>query len=273
MSALALIWIIFAVVQDLRTREIANWLNFSLILFALAFRFLYSLFSENFSFLYQGLIGLGIFFVLGNLLYYGRMFAGGDSKLMIALGAVLPFYYDFFNNLNIFITFLVVFLFSGAVYGLVYSIVLSLTNTKAFGKEFFRQFAKKKKLFYLIMIFGLAFMSLGFWQSSILFLGVFIFASPSVYVFSKAVEEACLIKNKKTNMLTEGDWLYKDVKVGKKWIRKNWEGLTKEDIKKIRKKYKQVQVKEGIPFSPVFIISLILMIIFYFFRIDIINFF
>jgi len=50
------------------------------------------LFSEaGFGFFYQGLIGLGIFFVLGNALYYGRMFAGGDAKLMIALGAVLPF--------------------------------------------------------------------------------------------------------------------------------------------------------------------------------------
>ena len=36
---LGLVWIIFAVVQDLRKREIANWLNFSLVIFALVFRF------------------------------------------------------------------------------------------------------------------------------------------------------------------------------------------------------------------------------------------
>lgn len=36
---LCLIWIAFAVIQDLRKREIANWLNFSLIIFAIAFRF------------------------------------------------------------------------------------------------------------------------------------------------------------------------------------------------------------------------------------------
>ena len=62
---LGAIWILFSVVEDLRKREVANWLNFSLIVFALGFRFFYSLFSDvGFNFFYQGLIGLGIFFVL-----------------------------------------------------------------------------------------------------------------------------------------------------------------------------------------------------------------
>ena len=82
---LAFVWIVFASVQDLKSREVANWLNFSLIIFALGFRFFYSLFNNNFNFLYQGLIGLGIFFVLGNLFYYGRMFAGGDAKFSSCL--------------------------------------------------------------------------------------------------------------------------------------------------------------------------------------------
>ena len=35
---LAFIWIIVAIVQDFRKREIANWLNFSLIAIVLAYR-------------------------------------------------------------------------------------------------------------------------------------------------------------------------------------------------------------------------------------------
>src|SRR3989304_496776 len=101
---LMLIWLVFAVIQDLRTREIANWLNFSLIVFALGFRFFYELFSDiNFVFFYQGLLGLGIFFVLGTLLYYGRIFAGGDAKLMMSLGRILPFFKSFFFILIIFL--------------------------------------------------------------------------------------------------------------------------------------------------------------------------
>src|SRR6056297_2108238 len=88
---LGLIWISFAVIQDIREREISNWLNFSLIIFALGFRFFYSLFElQDMSFFYQGGIGFGTFLVLGNLFYYSRMFAGGDAKLFMALGAVLP---------------------------------------------------------------------------------------------------------------------------------------------------------------------------------------
>ena len=114
---LALIWIIFATVQDLKIREIANWLNFSLIIFALGFRFFYSLFAlDSFVFFYQGLIGLLIFFFIGNMLYYGRMFAGGDAKLMIALGAILPFSGNFLDNLKLFTLFLLIFLFIAAFY-------------------------------------------------------------------------------------------------------------------------------------------------------------
>jgi len=70
---LALVFIIFAVVQDLKSREIANWLNWSLVIFALGFRFFWSLFQGEWSFFYQGLIGFGIFFVFGNLFYYTHL--------------------------------------------------------------------------------------------------------------------------------------------------------------------------------------------------------
>ena len=117
---LALIWIVFATVQDLKSREVANWLNFSLIIFAMGFRFFYGLFGSNgFGLFYQGIIGLMIFFILGNFLYYSRMFAGGDAKLMIALGAILPLSENFMTNINYFIGFFILFLVAGTVYGLI----------------------------------------------------------------------------------------------------------------------------------------------------------
>jgi Flp pilus assembly protein protease CpaA len=52
---LALVYIVFAVVQDAKTKEIANWITFSLIIFALGFRFFYSLFQgDGFVFFYNG---------------------------------------------------------------------------------------------------------------------------------------------------------------------------------------------------------------------------
>ena len=261
---LALVWIVFAVAQDLRSREVANWLNFSLIIFALGFRFFYCLFSQNnFAFFYQGLIGLGIFFILGNLLYYGRMFAGGDAKLMIALGAILPLSESFLINTKIFILFFLIFLFSGTFYGLSWSLFLSLRNFKNFKKEFSERLIKNKKLIYFIMFFGAGLIALGFIENFLFFLGVLVFILPCFYVYAKSVDESCMIKKVKTNRLREGDWLYKGIKVGRKLIKPSWDGLSKQDIRLIKKKYKEIKIRQGVPFTPVFLISFLILIYFW----------
>lgn len=267
---LALIWIIFAVVQDLKKREIANWLNFSLIIFALGFRFFYSLFNgtedgTGFNFFFQGLIGLGIFFVLGNFLYYCRMFAGGDAKLLFALGAILPFSDIFKTNFKIFIFFLILFLFAGAVYGLFVSGTLILKNFKKFKKEFTRQFKKNKNLFILSLFLALFFIILGFSKSYMIYFGILIFIIPYFYLSAKSIDEICMIKKISPKELTEGDWLYKDVKIGNRFVKKSWDGLTKKEIKLLGKK-RYVLVRQGIPFSPAFLIAFLALIYFWFFR-------
>jgi len=262
--ALALIWIFFASVQDLKEREVANWLNFSLIIFALGFRFFYSLFSiEGFWFFYQGLIGLGIFFIIGNLFYYTRLFAGGDAKLMIALGTILPISRNFLDNFNIFILFLAIFLFVGAVYGFLWSLVLTFKNFKNFKKEFGKKLLKLRKIVYLVFILGLILMALGlFIEIFIFFLGILVFVSPYFYIYAKAVDEACMVKKINSKELREGDWLYKEVKLaGKKSIKATWEGVSNKEIVLIRKKHKSVLIRQGIPFVPVFLISFLILII------------
>lgn len=271
---LAVVWIIFAVVQDLKKREVANWLNFSLIIFALGFRFFYCLFSSEangFSFFYQGLIGLGVFFVIGNLLYYGRMFAGGDAKLMIALGTILPFSESFFTNMKIFILFFITFLFAGAFYSLTISVILSLKNLRKFKKEFNKQLRIKKKLVYLFLSFGIILMIFGFIENLLFYFGILVFILPYLYIYAKAIDESCMAKKIKTNQLTEGDWLYKDLKIGKKIIKANWDGLSKKDIREIKKNYNKVKIKQGIPFTPVFLISFVILILIYFLKFDLWN--
>lgn len=262
---LGLIWLVFASIQDLKKREVANWLNFSLIIFALGFRFFYSLFNQNFNFLYQGLIGLGIFFVIGNLLYYGRLFAGGDAKLMISLGAILPFSESLFVNVKFFVLFLTLFLFIGGFYGIVSSFFISAKNFEKFRKEFIKQFEINKTKIYIIMAFGLILMLFGFKQNVFLFSGAFVFLLPYLYVYAKSVDESCMIQQIKVQKLREGDWLYKDVKIGKKIIKADWTGLSKKDLSLIRSKSKAIWIREGIPFVPVFLISFIISLLFYFF--------
>ena len=255
---LALIWIIFATVQDLKKREVANWLNFSLIIFALGFRFFYSLFSEiGFDFFYQGLIGFGIFFILGNLLYYGKMFAGGDAKLMIALGAVIPFSAIFNENLKMFLLFFVLFLLIGAAYSILASIYLSFRNFKRFKREFSKQFKKNKKLSILILFAALVLVVLSFLDNLFLLLGIIAFILPYLYIYVKSVDESCMVKKVQASKLTEGDWLYKDLKIGKKIIKAKWDGLSKSEIILIQRKFNSVIIRKGIPFTPVFLISFV----------------
>lgn len=256
---LALVFIIFAVVQDLKSREIANWLNWSLIIFALGFRFFWGLFEGDFNFLYQGLIGFGIFFVLGNLFYYSKMFAGGDARLMMALGAILPFSLDFFSNLKIFVLFIFCFLFVGAIYGLIATVLLSFKRWKEFRKEFKIQFRKNIWLICGVLILAILVLFLGRIDGVFKWLGVILFVLPYLYVYAKAVDEICMVRNVAVSKLTEGDWLYKDVKVKGKVIKANWDGLEKKDIELLKKGKKKVWVRYGIQFAPVFLISFLIL--------------
>lgn len=259
---LGFIWISFATIEDLKKREIANWINFSLIIFALGFRFFYSLFSlEDFNFFYQGLIGFGIFFILGNLLYYSRVFAGGDAKLMMGLGPILPLSWNFLGNLNLFLNFFFLFLIMGALYGLLVSFYLSISNSKEFKKEFKKRVKENRNLIVLSMFIGTVFLLLGFLNFFLIYFGILLFVFPYLYIFAKSIDESCMVVLVNPKFLTEGDWLYKNIKLGKKLIKANWEGLDKEEILLLRKSKKKVLIRKGIPFTPVFLLSFLILII------------
>lgn len=269
--ALALIYIIFAIVQDIKTREIADWLNFSMIIFALGFRFFYSLFSGEFSFFYQGIIGLGIFFILSEVFYHSHIFAGGDAKLMRALGPILFIYPDTLQNINKSLIFLLIFLFVSLFYMLGTSTFLGIKYLKEFKKEFSKQVKVHKKKIMFSSLVGLILLSLGFFNFIFAILSLFVFFLPYTYLLAKSIDEACMIKIVKSEKLTEGDWLYSDLKLGKKVLKAKWDGLTRKEISEIKRYYSQVKIRQGIAFSPTFLISFILWAVFILFNLDLWN--
>jgi len=192
------------------------------------------------------------------------MFAGGDAKLMIALGTVLPFSESFFENLEFFSLFLILFLFVGGIYGLIWGAFLTVNNFNIFKKEFVNQFNRNQKMIYAIMIFALFVMVLGFFEKLVFYLGLLIFIMPYLYVYARTIDDSCLIKTLNVKKLEEGDWLYKELKVGKKIIKANWSGLNKKHIKEIQKNFKKIKIREGIPFVPTFLISFLTVVYFYF---------
>ena len=122
------------------------------------------------------------------------------------------------------------------------------------------------------MVFALFFMVLGFFEGLVFYLGLLIFIMPYLYIYAKAIDDTCLIKTLNVKELEEGDWLHKDLKIGKKVIKMNWEGLNKKEIKEIQKKYKKIKIRQGIPFVPTFLISFLVFVYFYFQGITLLNF-
>jgi hypothetical protein len=259
---IGLVWILVSVVMDFRKREVANFWNFSLIAIALVYRAFLSIELGNFWFLLWGLIGLGVGFVFANLFYYMRMFAGGDAKLLMALGPVLFLSLDWKINLFILVAFLIFFLFAGGLYGLVASVVLSLMNFKNFKKQFGIYFKKYRMIIIHAILLGIVLLILGiiFNFLSMIFLGVLFIISPFLFVYASAVQEASLVRKINVKDLTIGDWLAEDVRFNKKIIKKNWQGLSEQEVLFIQKNFKEkVLVKYGIPFTPSFLIAYVVL--------------
>jgi len=257
---IGLIWIIGAVLQDLRRREVDNIWNFSLIPIALAYRLSVSIFNGNYWFILNGLIGLGIFFILHNLFYYSRLFAGGDAKLVFALGVILPLSYDWILNIKIFGVFILLFLLGGSVYSLIWALCLMIKNLKNFKKEFLKQWKIYQKMFLFALVFVVLWVVFAFIinQTIFILIGLIVLLFPVLFVFSKSIEESCMVKRINPDKVTEGDWLYEDVLVGGKKIKSSWEGVSAKELEIIKKKCKKkILIKYGIPFTPSFLFGFV----------------
>jgi len=257
---LGLVWIIGAVLQDLRRREVDNLWNFSLIPIALAYRLSVCFFNGNYWFILNGLIGLGVFFILHNLFYYSRVFAGGDAKLLMGLGVILPLSYDWIINLKIFGLFILLFLLGGSIYALIWAFCLMIKNWNNFKKEFLKQWEIYQKMFLFALIFVVLWVIFAFIISQIVFIliGLIVLLFPVLFVFAKSIEESCMIKKTNPDKVTEGDWLYEDVLVGGKRIKSSWEGVSAKELELIKKKCrKRILIKIGIPFTPSFLFGFV----------------
>jgi Flp pilus assembly protein protease CpaA len=244
-----LIGIIVASLQDLKRKEVDNWLNLFLLLVSFSFIFFRAIFERDGSIIFHAGFVLVMMFVVMNMFYYGRVFAGGDAKLLFAMAVffVGATFYVTMVNLGIFILFL---MFSGSVYGLVYSFVLYV-------KDFGKVNKKMRKMVdgrWWIVGGGVVVMFLGFFNWVFLLIGVFWVLILLLYVFAKGIESVSMIRTISGKNLREGDWLVEDVRVEGKVIKADWDGLSLNDIALLRGR-KRVRVKEGLPFVPAFLIA------------------
>lgn len=258
---IGLVWTLFASIQDLKTREVSNWLNFSLIGIGLSYRAFFSIVNKDFNFFFLGIAGFFVFFVFAYILYYARAFAGGDAKLLMGYGALMPFA-NFGEILPLSLLFLLLLFFIGSIYSLVYSGIIVSKNKKFFNKDFAKGIRKNKILLTVCGVLFLGFLIYGFISQVTLFISV-LFLLPFIWVYAKSLDK-CMIKLIPSSKLTEGDWILGNIKVARgKVVYKTVHGLSLKDIRLLRKYKRKILVKEGIPFVPVFMISLIIMVFVY----------
>lgn len=266
--------LIISTITDLKKREVPDWISFSLIITSLSLRLIYSLISKQWNFFIAGLIGFIVFFILANLLYYGKQWGGGDSKLLMGVGAAFATYPDFLLkyfspnlNFNILAIFLTNLFLAGGIYGTIWSFVLIIRNKEKFKQEFKNILRTKRMILTIITSFLITIILTSFLlisKTSLILMIIPLIIIPFfilLIVSIKAAEKSCMYKTISINKLTEGDW------VAESSIRKKYNiselGIENYQINKLKRdKIKRILIKEGIPFTISFSIALLITLIF-----------
>ena len=267
-----LLALIIACITDIRTREVPDWLNYSLTSFALGSALIMSLFHGYPHIFLNALLCLGVGLVIGLLMFYTGQWGGGDSKLIIGLSALIGVgASEFAGGLPLLLIFMINILFVGAVYGIVFSIAKAAANLKVFKKAFEERLRTKQMIIIRILFLVLGLASLGFflavksYEATVLFLFlVMVFLLVYLWNFISVVEKKTMIKKMRVNDLTEGDWVVRPVKKKNKIILEpSKTGVTKKQIQALKRhRIRSVAVKVGLPFVPSFLIAYVLTLMF-----------
>ena len=267
---LSFIALFIGTITDLRTREVPDWVNYGLVISGIGLNLLFSVIYSNHSFIINSLIGLAIFFGIAYIMFYAGQWGGGDSKMLMGLGAMIGIDVGF-KTQQFLLGFFINALFIGAVYGLLWSFFLVFKNRKKFWKEFNKILSEKKvanakklMLVTMILLFVILFF-IKIYYIKILILSLALLALTTFYlwIFVRAIEKSAMYKLVDPAKLTEGDWIVKEVYVNKKYICGPKDlGIEKKQIRQLMELYKRrkvgkILIKEGIPFVPSFFVAFI----------------
>ncbi|MDP3765632.1 MAG: A24 family peptidase [Nanoarchaeota archaeon] len=272
---LSFVALLIGSITDLKTREVPDWLNYGLVISGVSLNLLFSAIYSNPSFIINSIVGLLIFFGLAYIMFYAGQWGGGDSKILMGLGAMIGIDVSF-EAPHFLLGFFINALFIGAIYGLFWSFYLVFKNKEKFFKEFkkilqSKNVVKTKKimLFLLILLLIIFFLTQAYYlRILVLSLAFLILTTFYLWIFVKAIEKSCMYKLVEPSKLTEGDWIVNDIFVGKQYICGPKDlGIDKKQIKKLvefykKGKVKKILIKEGIPFVPSFLIAFIINLIF-----------
>ncbi len=271
------VWIIAAIllfitsIIDLKTREVPDWISYGSIFLGLFISAVESIMLKSPWYIINSVTGLVVFGVIAFGMYYLGQWGGGDSKILMSLGAMLgiPLKEVLKLKLPMITNFLALIVVIGAFYGLFYSIIIVLKNKDKFVKNFRETLDKYSLIRKILLLCGIILMIASIftpWLIRIALLAL-VFATISsfyIWIYAKSIEKGIMTKKIKPEKLTIGDWIADEVKIDGKVIARPSElGVSKEELEKIIKaskdnKLEYVIVKEGIPFLPSFFMAFII---------------
>ena len=270
MLGVGLLIVAYASYVDWWTTEVPDWLTYLGISIGLGSRAMYSFIESDWSFFMAGLIAFGILAAIGCLLYYTAQWGGGDTKLLMALGALLGIEPIMNGSL---VAFLLNLLIVGGAYGLVYTMVLGVRHRKKTSKHLKRLVSSREGIQIKALSYSTAllFLILAFFTHDFLKTGLIVGAmvlpmSFYVWLFTKSVEDAALVKKIDPDVLTEGDWVLDTIiHKGKEICSPKDPGVSLKQIAQLRALKQKgvirtITMKQGIPFIPAFLIAYVLML-------------
>ena len=268
MLDVALITITFIVLlvssyTDLRTREVPDMISYGLIFAGLGLRAIYS-FDLGWQVLVSGLLGFVVCLGVSLLFYYAGQWGGGDSKLLMGMGAVVGITYPFDVSSFLLLWYFMALLFLGAIYGVLWMGWLAFSNRKEFVVAFKKKVRQMRIVHYCALGLSVALLVWSFFYPLWVMFAVVPIGLFYLLIFVSSVEEKCFIKKISPTKLTEGDWLSEKVIVGEKVVVKK-KTLNINDINTLLRLYdkgtlKKVSIKEGIPFIPSFLFAYVFIV-------------
>ena len=148
--------ILVASYTDIRKREVADYLSYGLIGFGFAANLMAAIAFSDYSFIIESIAGFLAMLAIALLMYYTGQWGGGDSKLLMGMGALIGIPVSssvpFIQLQSFLISFWLNLLIAGVVYALAWSMYVAIRNRKKFINEMKHELDRKAKLRRLALI-------------------------------------------------------------------------------------------------------------------------
>jgi len=262
--SVTLITLFIASYTDLKTREVPDWLNYAFLFTAFGIRIIFA-FQNGLNIFLSGFFGFLAGFLLACLFYYAGQWGGGDSKLLMGMGASIGILFPFSYSSLTLGWFFLLLLITGAVYGLGWMIIIAIRSRARFLVAFKQYFSEHQLLHHFLICLSLLIATASIAYPFLWPLAFFLPLIFYLFLFMNSIEQINFIKTIPISKLTEGDWLTKPVEINGKAIISS-KTIEKRDLQLLQqlshqKKITTVIIKEGIPFIPCFLISYIFLLL------------